>query len=262
MDRRGVDAVRRIDFVWALSALGASVNFQKTCRRAGLPAHFHDTAKDLSLEEFLRLLLPTLTASDMECMFRWGELRKALNKLMCPGFKAVSEELQDVFQLLCEAGNRRCPLGALIQAEILTQEELQKALPRTFDSPHISFDDFKSYLQPVLHDKFVRPDESESDWRAEARSRFSLMRVSTPIAWQEDADQSGGNSARGPQGLPRLPRQRTAGGNALAGRHCRRAEKRSGVHATATKRLERAPGEQRAVFVPGYTAGHFRTVVC
>merc|ERR1719359_728403 len=52
MDRRGIDAVQRADFMWALGALGHGLDFQRTLRRGGVCAYFYGTAKDLYLEEF------------------------------------------------------------------------------------------------------------------------------------------------------------------------------------------------------------------
>lgn len=254
MDRRGVGAIQRSDFSWALSALGASLDFQKTCRRAALPSYFRDTAKDLSMEVFFGLLLPSATASDLEQMKHWKNLRQALKRLTCPGLrkprsgkqeKGGVEELRDVFQLLCRAGSSQLPAGVLLQAEILTLEELSRALPQSVRGTDLGFEEFSTHIQPVLLEKYgsAGEDDFESDWRVAAHSRFQGTRASMLTAWEDETNSSrfGRTAERQPQHLPWLPLQDVAACKGSPRRRCKRsARRRGGEHVAVEARSPRS----------------------
>mmetsp|Transcript_32944 Transcript_32944/g.60556 ORF Transcript_32944/g.60556 Transcript_32944/m.60556 type:complete len:413 (+) Transcript_32944:139-1377(+) len=271
MDRRGVGAVQRTDFVWALSGLGASIDFQKTCRRAALPSYFHDTAKDLSMEEFMRHLLPSVTALDLEQMRRWADLRKALKRLTRPDLrkslscrvengsaealkrlqeKGAAEEMHDVFKLLCRPGSDQLPAGVLVQADILTLEELDHVLPRDLNGTDLSFEEFSIHIQPVLVEKYgsTGEDEFEHVWRVAAHSRFQGTRASMMRAWEDErtSDRFGRSAERRTQLLPRLPLQNLAVNGSLARRSLKRSARRRGAEqpvAEATSPVDSIPGQ-------------------
>merc|ERR1719446_257240 len=64
-------------FVWALSAHGTSIEFQRVVRRSRLSAYFKSTARDICLQEFIFRIFPNASATDILKMHRWVDLRKA-----------------------------------------------------------------------------------------------------------------------------------------------------------------------------------------
>ncbi|CAK0798029.1 unnamed protein product, partial [Prorocentrum cordatum] len=58
MDRRGVYAVSREDFLWSQKALAVGHDFQRVARNASVTSHFFTSKADLTLSRFLHLSLP------------------------------------------------------------------------------------------------------------------------------------------------------------------------------------------------------------
>merc|ERR1719454_2853641 len=129
MDLRSKDAVQRADFLWALRAFGAKVDFIRTIKAANLTAYFHDTAQDLYLEDFIRRVFPCLTPDDLMCMWRWISLRKAWHIVQNKMFRASKDDLHRLFGLLSSAGDDiQLQVSALRRANILTDTELQRIM--------------------------------------------------------------------------------------------------------------------------------------
>lgn len=229
MDRRAVDAVQRVDFIWALGALGTGRNFkvfQRILRKAGLSEYFRNTARSLYLEDFIHRVFPSLAPEELLCMWRWVNLRKAWHFVHQSHFRASKDDMQRIFSLLCAVGESQLPISALYRARIFTELEVRGVMrSNRLELSYLTCEEFLQYFHVELAKKFTKPEpEKEADWLAGARSRFQQTRVSvdmtdcTPAipmrsAWAETEEAS---SARGevpnassqerPHGLPRLPR--------------------------------------------------------
>lgn len=158
MDRSQDGAVRRGDFVWSLSAHGASVEFQRVIRRARLSAYFKSTAREISFDEFSQRIFPNASPNDIQKMQRWTCMRKAQKIVLSGAFSAKEEEMREVFSLLEEEdGVGIVALSDLVRAEILTKADILDCAPET-QGPHISFDEFLQFLSPSLVRKYATED--------------------------------------------------------------------------------------------------------
>lgn len=169
--RKEEDSVSRVDFVWSLSAHGASVDFQRVVRRAGLSAYFKATARDITFEEFMRRIFPNATGMDVLKMQRWTCLRKARSILTNSEFAASPEEFRQVFSLLEEGCSGIISAYDLLRAQILSRVEVLAVLPATVEWD-LSLDDFLENVVPVLFKKYVEGVEATS-W-AESVAEDSL----------------------------------------------------------------------------------------
>lgn len=153
MDRRDCGAVRRCDFMWALSAHGTSTNFQKVLRKSGLSYRFKSTAEDLAPEEFFRLCFPNVSDSDMERMRRWADLRVALFLFEKDGFEGSDDEMRRLFDLLVCEDDGGLALVEILRSKLLTRNELREALPADRELHPLSFEEFCEFLRPALCEK-------------------------------------------------------------------------------------------------------------
>jgi len=157
MDRRQEDSVSRRDFVWALSAHGASVEFQKVVRRSQIGAYFKSTARDISIEEFMRRSFPNANAIDVLKMQRWVSLRKAYNLLTSSGFTANQNEFEQVFSFLEDGCTGTISATELLRANILSRVDVKTMLP-TNGALRMSFDEFRENLAVLLIEKYLSED--------------------------------------------------------------------------------------------------------
>lgn len=153
MDRRGEESVRRGDFLWALSAHGASIEFQRIIRRSRLSAYFKSTAREISVEEFVRRIFPALTAPDLLKMQRWMSLRKAQKLVMNAGFHCSEPQIEQLFALLEEDSSGVVNANELVNSQILTRVEMMIVLPPSGDL-QLSSRQFNELVVPVLAEKY------------------------------------------------------------------------------------------------------------
>lgn len=169
MDTRRAGAIRRADFGRALAELGASVEFQRTAQRTKLAAYFHDSARDLSLEDFVRRAFPTASPADMSRMLRWASLRKARNLLTSDEFKATKADLREVYSIL-EDETKNVSAVELLRARILSRDEVLAALPPHRVPTPLGFDEFCKLTQA----KFGEGDEDGLD-KGQEGAALSLL---------------------------------------------------------------------------------------
>jgi len=202
MDRRHVGSIRRADYVWALTELGPSIEFQKTATRVKLSTYFHETARELCFEDFLGRAFPTASPLDIARMLRWATLRKAHNILMNEDRPLSDGELQEAF-LLLEDELGGVLATELLRARIVSREEMFALLSPAEVASSLSFESFRK----IARGKFWQPKDTGSSWRAADRLTSQLSsalisdepplspaggQVSTPsarLAGQPDATQ-------------------------------------------------------------------------
>lgn len=169
MDRRGIGAIRRMDYVWALGAHGTCLEFRKTLRRAGLNAYFHGSSEELPLEAFIRRIFPNIVAEDLKLFGRWAHFRKARCILTTPDFKATDEEFLEVFSHLDEDDTAAIPVNELVRANILERDDIHEALPPSRAQGPLTPDEFCKFFRDVIVRKYTcdsrpdRPDMSDED---------------------------------------------------------------------------------------------------
>lgn len=154
MDRRQDESVSRSDFLWALGAHGASVEFQRVVRRSRLSAYFKSTARDISLQEVVRRILPNATGIDVLKMLRWVSLRKARNLLTSSEFTGSTTQLKQLFSLLEDDCSGTISPNELLRAQILSRAELVALLPSNA-ALSLTFEQFTEHAARVLTDKYV-----------------------------------------------------------------------------------------------------------
>lgn len=172
MDRRGAGAIRRADYVWALSAHGTSLDFHKTVRKAGLHAYFRGSSEELTFEAFVKRVFPSIAADDVKLIVRWATLRKARGVLTKPEFEATSEELMEVFGYLDEDSSGTLSLSELVRADILERKEIYGAFPSAHQSVPLTFDEFCLMFRNLIVQKYVNPDRPAPTEEALARERL------------------------------------------------------------------------------------------
>jgi len=178
MDRRQEGSVRRGDFVWSLSAYGANVEFQRIVRKSRLSAYFKSTAREITLEEFVRRVFPNTTPTDVTKIQRWISLRRARNIVTsAEGFGASPEALKEVFALLDEEGSGTVSTHELMRAQILTRAEAFAMLPQS-GSSQMGIDDFIETVGPLLYFKYTQcgkegwPKDWEDSLGQEVHEKF------------------------------------------------------------------------------------------
>lgn len=144
--------------MWALSAHGTSVEFQRAVRRARLSAYFKATARELSLEEFVRRIFPNASAADDSKMKRWVSWRKARRLLIETTFSAAEEELNQLFGFLQADCNGDISITDLISAQLLSQEEVLAVLPASCGSL-LRYEQYKKSVEPILVAKYASEED-------------------------------------------------------------------------------------------------------
>lgn len=171
MDRRGVGAICRADFAWALTAAACTsgVELFRAARKAGLTAHFRKTTEELSLDAFIRRAFPTAADHEVEKMHHWVQLRRAKRLLTASDFEATETCMAKVFALLDEGACGSVAASELVGARLLSRSEVfQLGLPA-----RVEFMEFCVALLP----KYCTSDEAAAEdmnsvWRESVRMMF------------------------------------------------------------------------------------------
>jgi len=180
MDREGSGAITRSNFFWALGALGTSMEFQKLVNKARLSQHFYKTVQELPLDAFIRRICPSATDQDISSMLSWAKVRKAHNLAHKPGFKAKEAELRHIFSLMDPSSTGQVPIHELVQAKILTQQDI-RPLYSDRSTWMVSFEDFAGLMlerycpEGSLDDAFGEEGGSEQSWRVSMRLQIRRM---------------------------------------------------------------------------------------
>jgi hypothetical protein len=174
MDRRQEGSVRRGDFVWALSAHGASLEFQRIVRKSRLSAYFKATAREISLEEFVGRVFPNTAAVDVLKMRRWSCFRRARNIVAnTDTFKATPAQMKQVFSLMEEDECGTVSTNSLMRAQILSHADVIALLPLKHNSGdfQMNLEDFVDVVGPLLlfkYSEFGKDHGDSGDWEDSA----------------------------------------------------------------------------------------------
>lgn len=159
IDCRGTGFAIRGDFFKALGEHGAGLQFQRAVRRAALHAHFHVTARDLTLQEYLLRALPLATPEDRQRMACWAAHRRAYRAIMQPGFDGSEDAFHAAFEPLAE-GDGDVPLEQLVRSRLLDRHELRDALPAGWkDRAALSLEECVEHLRLPLLSRFFSRQE-------------------------------------------------------------------------------------------------------
>lgn len=152
-------AISRADYFSGLASqpLAPTVARLRMIRRADLSLRFRNSARDVTLEEFLKLLWPLAAGDDWEMMRRWSELREARYVLNPAHFRGTPQELERVFELLdrCSGGKGGfCSAFEFVRAEIYTREEIEKLVQRR--DLHDCWLDYETYRGQIVDDLKIK----------------------------------------------------------------------------------------------------------
>jgi hypothetical protein len=179
-------------------------------------------------------------SADLACIWDWVKLRKVWHLVKGEEFRAESDELKQIFNLLTGSREAKLPLSSLHRARILTEAETRAALTKEVRTS-LSFEEFLKYFQPELAKKYGNPFAKEVDimLKLGERLRHSLTNTPTDEHREESEDlvppaEVHAPSVHGyvqsrPEGLPRLPCNPRGCSSSTAGRA-----------ATACYRMQRA----------------------
>lgn len=216
MDRTSAGVVHRADFLSALRELGTDIEFQKLVRRTGLANRFHDTAKELTLDEFVALILPRAMAAERIQACRWADLWKVRRTFEIGGFEGDPAELRCLFTMLDGACVGSVQLKELVRAQLFSHEELSNMLPRHRGLKPLSCEEFCEFVGPALchkyrcseHDFSLSSIKGQSSKRTAFHSILTMRKTSFPetsVVEITAASKAGTGGPLRPQGLPRLP---------------------------------------------------------
>lgn len=155
IDTRHTGFITRAEYIIRLAEL-PSVMRLRMVRRARLEARFRNSAKAVSLEEFLRLIWPAADEADLRLMRRWCQLRESRSVLHDGNFRGVENELRRVFDLLDGSGQGFIFAMDVIRAHIMTWEDMERLTKRTDIKSHrLDMDAFRGQLGQHLKTEYV-----------------------------------------------------------------------------------------------------------
>jgi Ca2+-binding EF-hand superfamily protein len=125
MDRKGLHKITRQDYSEALGDF-PTVDRLKVLKRSGLENRFRKSPKEVTLEEFLRLMWPTATEEDIETMQYWAKLRDAQGLIHAGNFEGDVKDLRQVFDLLDKDRNHLLEYNELML--ILSKQEIKQKM--------------------------------------------------------------------------------------------------------------------------------------
>jgi len=167
-DRRRQHKIVRRDFYDALKDC-ASLHQLKVLNRSRMKERFLDSARDVTLEEFLRMMWPSATEDDLHKMVYWSRLREAQNLLHGVVPQTMSTgNLRMIFDLLDLNGDHRVSVEELYRANILTPDQVQRLMV-VAEEQHEAFQ-AKALAAAALFGKQI-----------EDASSFELGRIGGPL---------------------------------------------------------------------------------
>mmetsp|Transcript_85987 Transcript_85987/g.161972 ORF Transcript_85987/g.161972 Transcript_85987/m.161972 type:complete len:428 (-) Transcript_85987:117-1400(-) len=162
--------ITREGYIQALS-FAPTVDRLRMLRRSGLEQRFRKSAQPVDLKEWLTMIWPAATRRDMHMMTRWAKLREAWSIVHTVQFRSTDNELNRIFDLLCESAEGEVPLGEFVRAQLIPYQECQK-LFRKIDLHHrINKESDKSTLQS--HFKTHVNAETQRRMKAEEEAMIS-----------------------------------------------------------------------------------------
>lgn len=126
MDKQGRRAVSRADFLAAMRG-EPSVEFTRLMRRAALVARFRDSARDMHLDELVRLVWPRASDQEVKQMMIQAQLKEIADAYRA---KKVGdkEELEALFRLLDQDGSGTVTREEIMRTGLFTQAEVREML--------------------------------------------------------------------------------------------------------------------------------------
>jgi len=210
MDLLDTNCVRRKDFMWALKALGNNLEFLRATSRAKLSEHFYATAEDLTVDGFICLCFPAANAEERAQLRRWADMRKAYLLLTRHGFSAQEMELRRIYDFLRkDSSTEHMSLEDMIEAGVLTKEEVDAAEPFDGYPTPLNFARFRRIFSRVLDNKFTKHEDDSPEWRKGVRRKFKEAQLQFRVTCSDGHSHSGesdwGASQRAALATRRLP---------------------------------------------------------
>lgn len=165
MDKQNRKRISRREFLEALADETSQAKL-RTLRRSGLHQRFRESAADVTLEEFFKLMWPKATQDDMAKLLRWVKLREAQSVLREQQFKGDNHELRKIFDLLDENGDGVLSVRELQRSEILTKDEICQIMGSGRLDAQVNWSDFLSFVQPHLKKMYMTAETRMLEERA------------------------------------------------------------------------------------------------
>jgi len=144
-------------------------------RRSQVDYRFRSSAQPVALKEWITMLWPNMCEHDLDLMMRWAELREAYAIVHHKKFRCHETEMNRVYFLIdvepccrpnkdssredAPRGSGEIPLGELVRARLLTQEEVFKLFRDKKDLHEtISKEAFKIQAHPHFKNLYVTAD--------------------------------------------------------------------------------------------------------
>lgn len=154
MDKQNRKKISRRDFLESLAAETTQAKL-RTLRRSGLHQRFRESAADVSLDEFFKLMWPKAPPDDLAKMLRWAQLREAQSVLREPQFRGDNGDLRKIFDLLDENGDGGLSVRELQRSGILSKDEIVLLMGASRTDGKLNFNDFVCFVQPHMKKMYV-----------------------------------------------------------------------------------------------------------
>lgn len=161
LDKRRQFSVSRRGFFEALRVC-TSLKELEVIRKSRLRDRFRESARDLSLDEFLRAMWPLAADKDIPTMIRWCQLREA-QSVFCVVLPNDEGGLRMVFNILDLNGDDKVSVEELQRAGILTPEQIRH-LFAVVGQQQAAFD-AKALASAALFDKHIEDGDLISSSR-------------------------------------------------------------------------------------------------
>jgi hypothetical protein len=173
----------------------------RVLRRAQVDQRFRRSAQPIVFQEWITMLWPNQGEHELEVMMRWAELREAYNIVHHKKFRCHETEMNRVYFLIdqppaCRPNRRKedgkdepsrgsgdIPLGELVRACLLTQEEVFKLFRDKKDlHDTISKETFKIQAHPHFKTYYVTADmKSKLKQEEEQYGTGQISALNTPF---------------------------------------------------------------------------------
>lgn len=128
MDHSGLCKISRHDYMRTMSNY-PTMDKLRVLKRVDLENRFRENAKEVTLEEFLRLMWPQATEEDTRKMMHWVKLRDAQELIRTGNYTEEPHRLKEVFELLDKDHNRLLDDHELLG--ILEKQEVEQMIRET-----------------------------------------------------------------------------------------------------------------------------------
>jgi len=161
--------ITRADYAAALKEQ-PTVEKIKVLRRSGMEGRMRRSSQSVELDEFIKMLWPSVTEKEIAKIHRWAQLRDAWHTVAHGAFRGEDKELRKAFNHLLMDGDPKLPVGQLWRAHILSKYEILQVLHTEDDNHKVTYEDFRVLALPYLQAKYITA-ETKRKMKAEEEAK-------------------------------------------------------------------------------------------